>query len=256
MLPSAEDFAKAALQLRENTRGPGGDAVAVFKGFRKVEEHRLKMLHRSGAGGRETARVRSDMADALLCELHAFVVRAIAPQGLGEPMALVACGGYGRRELAPLSDIDIFFLHPRNTTPREMEEVIRAMVAALWDIGFKVGHAARSLQGAVAHANKDLVSKAALLEARFLCGERGVFQEFKERFFDECVRGHEREFIAWRMANQAEVQAKYGGSVFMQEPNVKHGVGGLRDWHHLQWLAAFQDRHFSPARLVEQHILR
>lgn len=255
MRPFPGDFSEAAFKLREKTRGELAQAIVLFRGFRKVEEHRLKMLHRAGAGGLETARQRSAMADALVSELFAAVVAAKAPKGLPEPLAVAACGGYARRELSPFSDIDLVFLHPRGKPGPKLEEVIRVMVAGLWDAGFKVGHAAHSLSGALAQANKDLVTKGSWLDARFLCGSRPLFAEFRERFFDECVRGREQEFIQWRIAGQAAQYEKYGISVFMQEPNVKHGKGGLRDWHHVLWLAAVRKHTTSPARLVELGIL-
>lgn len=256
MRSGSEGFAAAVGKLRERANRSRPEAVSVFSGFRKIEEHRLKMLHRAGGGGREVARIRAEMVDVLVSELFASVVEDLAPGGLAEPLALAACGGYGRRELAPFSDIDIVFLHPRNTSPRLMEEIIRATVVALWDIGFKVGHATHSLQGIIRQANEDPVTKTALIESRFLAGAREIFSEFRERFEDECVRGREPSYYAWRLANQREVYAKYGNSVFMQEPNVKSGMGGLRDLHNLLWLAYFKERILTAPKLVEARLLR
>ncbi|GAB4171569.1 MAG: [protein-PII] uridylyltransferase [Terrimicrobiaceae bacterium] len=254
--PNERSFEKAATKLREQTKKQRGEAVNIFKGFRKIEEHRMRMWHRSGGGGREIARVRADMVDVLCRELFSTVVSEVAPKGLPEPLAMAAFGGYGRRELTPMSDIDIIFLHTKTAVPQLVEEVIRTFLMSLWDIGFKVGHATRSVSGAIKQANADLITKTAMLESRFLVGDREVFNDFRERFEDECVRGREDAYIAWRLANQDELHAKYGGTVFVQEPNVKGGVGGLRDYQNLLWLAYFKTRASTGSKLVEKRILR
>jgi [protein-PII] uridylyltransferase len=245
----------AAGRLRGASDDPKA-TVEVFRGFREEEEHRLRMLHREGGGGRRLARQRSDVVDVLLRELFVAVAGEVAPKGFDEPLAIAAFGGYGRRELSPMSDIDIIFLHPRATLPQSTEESIRRILVALWDIGFKVGHATRSLAGAIKQANTDLVTKTSLLESRFLAGSREVFQTFHTRFEKECMKGREAEYFAWRLANLDEIHAKNGGTVFMQEPNVKEGVGGLRDYQNIHWLAYFRDRTQSLSRLVESRFLR
>ena len=88
-----------------------------------------------------------------------------------------------------------------------------------------------------------MVTKTSLLESRYLSGDRDLFNEFKEKFEKECVRGREGEYISWRLSNRAETREKYGRSVFMQEPNVKNGVGGLRDYHNLLWISYFKEKH-------------
>lgn len=247
---------QAKTRLQRAARKPDSFSVEVYKGFRKVEEQRLEMWHNGGGGGREVAKQRSEMVDVLLRELFAAIVAEVAPRGLDEPLAVAAFGGYGRKELSPMSDIDIVFLHPRTSISEETEETVRLVLRALWDIGFKVGHATRSLSGAIKQANADLITKTALLESRFLTGRREVFQEFRQRFEAECVLGKESEYLAWRLRNQEELHTKHGGSVFMQEPHVKNGVGGLRDYQNLLWLSTFKSQITSPTKLVEQRFLR
>ena len=101
-----------------------------------------------------------------------------------------------------------------------------------------------------------MVTKTSLLESRYLSGDRDLFNEFKEQFETGCVRGREGEYISWRLANQAETREKYGRSVFMQEPNVKNGVGGLRDYHSLLWISYFKEHINTTAKLVERRFLR
>jgi [protein-PII] uridylyltransferase len=169
---------------------------------------------------------------------------------------VAAFGGYGRRELTPFSDVDILFLQSSPKQDKEMEEVIRQTLVLLWDLGFKVGHATRTIPQAIKKANEDMITKTSMLESRFLAGEREIFTRFKERFQADCVRGCEKEYIAWRLDNQAELRVKHGSTVFLQEPNVKNGIGGLRDYQSLLWISQFKLGLTTTAKLVEAKILR
>jgi [protein-PII] uridylyltransferase len=254
--PTERALAKTARALSERTRRKPDDPITIFKGFRKVEEQRLRMWHNAGGGGREVARQRSELVDILFRELFHGVVSSVAPKGVKNRLCVAAFGGYGRRELMPFSDVDILFLLEGAGQDKEIEEVIRQTLVLLWDIGFKVGHATRTISEAVKKANEDMVTKTSMLESRFLAGEREIFTRFRNRFQDECVRGREKEYIQWRLANQAELRIKYGSSVFLQEPNVKNGIGGLRDYQSLLWISHFKLGLMTTSKLVEAKVLR
>ncbi|MFA7233246.1 MAG: [protein-PII] uridylyltransferase [Terrimicrobiaceae bacterium] len=247
---------RTARDLSERTNRKRDDPITIFKGFRKVEEQRLRMWHNAGGGGREITRQRSDLVDILFRELFGGVVASHASKGLSGRLCVAAFGGYGRRELTPFSDVDILFLQGSPRQDKEVEEIIRQTLVLLWDLGFKVGHATRTIAQAVKKSNEDMITKTSMLESRFLAGEREIFLRFKERFQEECVRGHEKEYIAWRLNNQADLRLKHGASVFLQEPNVKNGVGGLRDYQSLLWISHFKLGLMTTAKLVEAKILR
>jgi [protein-PII] uridylyltransferase len=254
--PNEHALEVAARALREKALKRVGDSIEIFRGFRKVEAHRLRMWHHAGAGGREVARQRCDLVDILFKELFEGIIRSVVPKGLTEPLVVTALGGYGRRELTPFSDIDIMFVTPKSQPSPAFEEIIRKTLTTLWDIGYKVGHSTRSIAQTVKQANADPITKTSLLESRYLSGDRDLFAEFKEIFENQCVRGREGEYISWRLSNQAEMRQRYGGSVFMQEPNVKNGVGGLRDYHSMLWISYFKERINTTAKLVESRFLR
>lgn len=254
--PHEQKLEKTARELSERTRRRRDSPITIFKGFRKVEEQRLRMWHNAGGGGREIARQRSDLVDILFRELFEGVTTSLLPKGLSGRLCVAAFGGYGRRELTPFSDVDILFLQTANRQDKEIEEVIRQTLVLLWDIGFKVGHATRTISQAVKKANEDMITKTSMLESRFLAGDREIFSQFKERFQKECVQGREEEYISWRLANQADLRIKHGPSVFLQEPNVKNGIGGLRDYQSLLWISHFKRGIMTTAKLVEAKILR
>ncbi|MEO6052924.1 MAG: [protein-PII] uridylyltransferase [Chthoniobacterales bacterium] len=243
-------------KLAEKLSKKPTEAVDILRRFRKLEEHRLRIWHYSGGGGREVCRRRSSVTDILFRRLFETVAEEAGYIDEKKSMVVVAFGGYGRRELNPASDVDIMFiLNTKNPTPQQ-EEIIRDVTTALWDIGFKVGHSTRSIAQSIKLANEDMVTKTSMLECRYLAGEREVFNAFKTKFGSDCVRGKQAEYIAWRLANQVELQNKYGNSVFLQEPNIKSGCGGMRDYQSLLWLAYFKEGLGTLAKLVEKKILR
>jgi [protein-PII] uridylyltransferase len=230
--------------------------MAKLQSFRKKEEHRLKLWHRAGGGGREIAARRTELVDILFREIFRHSVRTLTGEAELSGLLAAAFGGYGRRELNPFSDVDVTFLHVGPKPTERMEKVIAACLMALWDLGFKVGHATRSVKGAIERANADMVTKTAMIESRQLAGDRKLFEAFRKEFQTSCVRGREKDYIAFRIENLKELRGRYGASVFMQEPNIKTGCGGLRDYQNLLWTGTFHSGATSTAKMVDQKILR
>jgi [protein-PII] uridylyltransferase len=228
------------------------ERLDLYKKFLKIEEHRLRLKHYSGAGGLEIVRDRAALLDVVLRHLFEGAAEGSAYADKTPPVALLAIGGYGRGELSPYSDVDILFLHDAARISSEATEVIEQVLYMLWDVGFKVGHSTRSIDEAIKLANSDVLTKTSLLESRFLAGDHRRQSKFRREFFERCVRGQVDHYLKWRLENQDERHRKYGGSVFMQEPNVKNGCGGLRDYHNMQWICYFRDGVMSTAKLVER----
>ena len=228
------------------------EVLPLYKKFLKIEEHRLRLKHQAGGGGREVCTRRAELVDILL--QYVFCAAAAAAGGNGTakvPIALVALGGYGRGELNPFSDIDVMLLHrQRDEISPNLEEMVNQVLYLLWDSGFKVGHATRSIKEAIAQANRDMRTKTAMLESRFLAGDRELAQEFRDQFRSKCVDGREREYVEMRMQDQLARHKKFGDSVYLQEPNLKNGCGGLRDYQNLLWINYFKEGSLSMNQLV------
>jgi [protein-PII] uridylyltransferase len=260
LLEKIEASADTRLKLE-----PGRQAaqeIARYKAFLKVETHRLKMLHRAGGGGVEICAARAHILDVLLQHLWETAKHSLSAQAQKEfpRMALIALGGFGRNELNPHSDVDFMFLHngqvagagkPHPYLGRMLDGILYPM----WDLGFKVGHSVRTLDECVKEANREMQSKTSFIEARLIAGEAGLFEKFQQTILAKCVKGHEDEYIAARMEDQSARREKFGNSACMQEPNLKNGCGGLRDFQNLLWMAFFKYRTRSLADLQKEDFL-
>jgi [protein-PII] uridylyltransferase len=249
-------LAHAEQQLASQGKKNASELLTLYKKFLKIENHRLRLKHYAGGGGREIAQQRANLVDIVLRHLHESALKGVAESKPVSGIALVAIGGYGRGELNPFSDVDIMFLHEAGAhLPPEIGGIIESILYTLWDVGFKVGHSSRSIDEAVRQANADMLSKTALLEARFIAGDAKLFEKFKSEFEKKCVSGHEKEYIGQRVENQANRHLKHGSKVYMQEPNIKNGCGSLRDYQNLLWVSYFKKRITSTSQLVEQKLL-
>src|SRR5436189_6058051 len=185
-------LAHAANQLAPTGARRPTEVLPLYKKFLKVEEHRLRLKHQAGGGGREICGRRAELVDVLL--QYVFGAAATAARGneaAKVPLALVALGGYGRGELNPFSDIDVMLLHhqgKKGISPH-LEEMVEQVLYLLWDSGFKVGHYTRSIKEAVAQANQDMRTKTAMLESRFLAGDADLAREFGRQFRSKCCKG-------------------------------------------------------------------
>ncbi len=188
---------------------------------------------------RQTMRdvVRGDRIAARLSRGVDNIVRTLflqSKEGIGKEIAVCAVGGYGRSELAPYSDIDLLFLH-RPQAEQTLRDTLNRLLYPLWDSGVKLGYAAHTPTSALDFAKSDMVARTAYLDARFLCGAKDVYDEFHEGF-DKLRRRSVPEFVAAKLEEQAERQAKFFETRYLVEPDVKEGKGGLRDLQTIRWI--------------------
>ncbi len=168
----------------------------------------------------------------------------------GERLSVMAVGGYGRAEMAPHSDVDLLFLTPWKVTSWS-ESVIESTLYILWDLKLKIGHASRTVDDCLRLAKDDITIRTALLENRYLCGDRDLGRALKDRLWNELFTATRSEFVEAKLAERAERHRKQGGARYMLEPNVKEGKGGLRDLQTLYWIAKYLYRVGQAAELVE-----
>ena len=173
---------------------------------------------------------RSDFYDALLIQLW-------QEMGLSEQqeISLIAVGGYGRREMFPLSDLDFLILVEQIPSP-EIEEKITQFIQFLWDCGFEVGNSVRTLEQCESEGKQDITIATNLLEARFLAGNRPHFDVLNELVKNADFWSKE-DFFNAKVQEQIERYQRYHNTAYNLEPDIKYSPGGLRDLHLLYWVA-------------------
>ena len=231
----------------------------LYKRFLRTEQARIHMLHRAGESGLRIARKLSDLADLIVRCVYEDALES-ARQKFGDkvdeefPITVVATGGFGRRRLNPASDLDLNFIHRRPTPSIHpwAKKMITDIPRDLADLGYKLLPSTRNVRETIRQANQDDITRTSFIEARLLHGDQDLFDELMEKFEKNCIRGKEDDFLEWRLNDQRRRHAKYDFTVYLQEPQVKEGCGGLRDYQNLIWLT-FAKFHTTTLRDLVDH---
>ena len=165
---------------------------------------------------------------------------------LGNQVALIAVGGYGRGELHPYSDVDVMLLLPEPVGD-EAEQHLSGFVTSLWDVGLDIGHSVRTVQQCIEEASADLTVATTLMEARLLVGPEILFAEMQAAVGPSKIWSPP-EFFAEKRREQIARHHRYHDTAYNLEPNVKGSPGGLRDIQMIGWVAK---RHFGVDTLDE-----
>lgn len=206
---------------------------------------RLRQRHADGTPGIQVCNALTDLVDSILVELAETILSELPEQDAAElrgNYALVPNGGFGRRDLAPYSDIDLMVLY----APRAHRVVVpfaERFLRDVFDAGMSLGHSVRTPAQAQSLALSDATICTSLVESRFLTGNEELFERFLTRFQARVQRHPGRLLRAIEQA-RAEERQQYGDTIYLLEPNVKRSPGGLRDIHLLRWIGAV--RHGTP----------
>jgi [protein-PII] uridylyltransferase len=214
----------------------GREAISALELSNYYSAESLKIRQEFDRTGNGLAALgqRSDAVDGVI---RGFYGRLFSPQ-LDEPrnFCLVALGGYGRRELFPYSDIDLLFLAEGNGEKSSRRDAVAAFLRELWDLRLRIGHSVHTLAECGRLYRDNLEFNVALLDCRFLAGDRQLFARLHDKEIPHLVARDHQDLLR----NLADVtrrrHAKYGDTIFHLEPNVKEGPGGLRDYHVCRWL--------------------
>jgi [protein-PII] uridylyltransferase len=260
---AAPDRLAGRLAAAADEHGPDGAGLrpallAVLQGHLEAGREAIKTEFLAGRiSGSVCTRAQSDLADSLirpLADLAAERLHPVAKPGAQDRFAIVSVGGYGRRELAPQSDIDLLFLLPAKRSERVIQAV-ETLLYILWDLQLKVGHAVRTVDECVKSAKGDMTIATNLLEARHLWGEAALSEELKRRYHKEVVRGASHAFVENKLAERDGRHRKLGDSRYVLEPNIKEGKGGLRDLQTLFWIGRFLYQIDDIAELADKGVL-
>ena len=187
-------------------------------------------LHAGGAA----IEARSAAVDALV--RAAWDEIASGDAGLVEGLALVAVGGYGRRELFPYSDVDLMFLLDARVSERALKDPIRRLNQLLWDAGIRVSAITRTLAECERFDPENVEFTLSLLDARAVAGDAAVTSRLVNRALPKLVSRDAKRICTRLMEATRTRHTKYGDTLFHLEPNVKECPGGLRDAHVCEWM--------------------
>src|SRR5215470_3006875 len=214
--------------VAENCADPAGATAELQAALRRhlaagraEIRRRFEANPRGATAGLDAAHETSFLIDQLIRCLYDYAVEKAYPLAnptSAEKLTLAAVGGYGRGELAPFSDIDLLFLLPYKLTPHS-EQVVEFMLYRLWDLGLKVGHAARTVQECMRQAQADLTIRTNLLESRYLWGDQPLYEQFRGRYEREILKGKGDAFLKDKLGERQARHKRIGDSRYALEPN-------------------------------------
>jgi [protein-PII] uridylyltransferase len=214
----------------------------------KTARRELEERHLAGAGGLEISLGWTRYVDGRITGM-------IGPFGENPAFALVALGGYGREELNPYSDIDLLFLYEKEVGKSE-DSVPARLIPALWDIGFKVGHSTRTIADCLQIAAQDTISRTSMMEARFLAGNRELFDLFNHRFKAKITSKRPDLYLREKRLETEKRHGNFHNTLFLTEPDIKESPGGLRDYHTARWMATVRYDVSTVTEMVDRGLLQ
>jgi [protein-PII] uridylyltransferase len=211
---------------------------------------RIREFFEAEGSGFDTLEALGALADDTLLQVWSTVHSAAS-----RLFSLLAIGGYGRRMLFPYSDLDVLFLFADEPAEKEFKPFVAELSRTLWDLGFRVSSAGRTIEECRRVDADNVEFHFALLDRRFLAGDRDLYDRLHTRILRDSER-RARDFLRRELVKLTrERHARYGNTIFHLEPNVKEAPGGLRDHHAAAWLDAIAQKDASemgrPAPLEE-----
>ncbi|HEY8494162.1 MAG TPA: [protein-PII] uridylyltransferase [Myxococcota bacterium] len=214
---------------------PAGDVLRAVRGYLAAARAHLAEVHRTSRSGARVNALHADLMDRLVRRLFQIAEDeyfAEAPAG-EDRIAVLAVGGYARREMSIHSDVDLLVLHDEPPTPY-VTRIAERIQLWLWDAGLTVGCATRTIADTIQLARDDATVFTGVLDTRFLSGDPIFYHEFLEAIRRELLRDVEL-FLDRQVQAMAARHDAYGESLYLLQPNVKEGAGGLRDYHAAIW---------------------
>lgn len=217
--------------------------IVTWRETLAVERTKLESQHDNGSPGIQVCAKLTDVLDGIvIATFEAALARASAETGIAtDDVVLVAHGGYGRREMAPYSDLDLMLLYNQGSLS-QVSPLARELVQDLSDLGLDLGFSLRSVRQAIQMAPKDPIIFTSLLESRCLAGSDKQFERFVHRF-RRMTQGRVKTLLRTAEAARREERSKYGEAVHLLEPDVKRSKGGLRDLQLLRWIGFIRYGH-------------
>jgi len=196
------------------------------------EKHRRRSKKHKASLGIELCGERSALNDEI-------IVRALSEFGFKDVkgISIIALGGYGRDELCPYSDIDLLILYSVKSK-KGAKELTEHLLYFLWDLNLEIGYSVRTVDECIELSkDHDTTILTSLLDSRHIYGDEKLTKKLENKLYNELLPEYSNIFIDKKIAESKNRVRRYGGSVYLLEPNIKEGEGGLRDVHTALWVA-------------------
>jgi [protein-PII] uridylyltransferase len=225
-----------------NAVGAEAGASPAGSALRGEYVQRMQEIRRGfdgGASGATTIAARADLLDAMVRTLWGGEVAR--DERLGRGIALLAVGGYGRRELFPYSDVDLFFLLDGKIVEKELKDPIRRVTQELWDCGIRVSPATRRMAECEKFDPDNTEFTVSLLDRRLIVGDAALYAKLSEQAMPKLLERDQKALLTRVVELTRDRHAKYGGTLFHLEPNIKDCPGGLRDVQVCRWIGTIRE---------------
>ena len=199
----------------------------------------LRQTFERTGDGSAAIRRRASIVDNIVGKIWA----SLAPESARSNIALVATGGYGRRELFPYSDVDVLYLCASESIERDHHQILRSVTQAMWDAGLRASPATRTIKECDKVNPDNLEFTISLLDRRYLAGDLTLYRRLETDVLPALAL-RDWDTLVQNITEIARARhAKYGNTIFHLEPNIKECPGGLRDYHLAQWLSLLNSLH-------------
>jgi len=214
------------------------DSKEIFKKLdliKKIflkEQNKIQKFFFYSLSGVETCKKNSKLIDQVIKDL--FNLIKVQYTFLSNEFLICAVGGYGRKQLAPYSDIDILIIHQEKKKQDEIEKIVKFILYPIWDLGFKIGHAVRTYKQTFDFLKKDHMTKTSMLDSRLIVGSKSFYKKIMKNFEQEVFKTR-KSFLSKKILERKEKIIDINFDYFKNEPNIKESEGSLRDINLIFW---------------------
>tara|TARA_Y100000590_G_scaffold346061_1_gene396140 strand:+ start:327 stop:2921 length:2595 start_codon:yes stop_codon:yes gene_type:complete len=222
-----------------------------LKNFYHIENKKLLDNFEKNKNGLEFINNRSNLLDKIIYKCYQQNYRENKKTF---KFCIIATGGFGRRELAPQSDIDILFLHSLNNE-KKLEKIVKPILHSLWNLGLRVGYATRNISECILYSRKKIDVCTSILESRFLIGNKIIYRNLMKQYKSKIIEKYGKKFIKEILSEREKRLIEIGDSRYLLEPNIKNGKGSIRDLQALEWIGKFYYKINKLNQLIKHKIL-
>ena len=212
--------------------------TAELRNFYEKKNKKLLKNFKKNRNGLELGNRRSILLDEIIYKCYKQNIKHFKKSIKNFKFAIIATGGFGRKELAPYSDIDILFLYSLKDK-KNLKNFVKPILHTLWNLGLRVGHATRTSNECILYSKKELDVCTSILESRFIVGNKNIYESLMKQYKNKIIERHGKKFIKKIFLEREKRLNEVGDTRNLLEPNVKNGKGGIRDLQTLDWIGKF-----------------